>query len=488
MSNAKPDPKASTTLRELIHSKRKRGQMLEALVLARLGRRIVTQERKQFTYDEVSRKALVRYLELMPDDADVRQAQERLPVQSRPVSARVSPVRWLFWGLFILSGVSTAAVIHLYGLPLPEAPVPLAVAPVVIKVPPASRAPLAAAPAPAEVKLPPIVIRAVGDVVLGSNYPQRRLPDEGDKKRIADLHHTLNDADIVVGNLEGVLYDHGKSRKDVSRPGYFAFRMPESYAATLREMGFDVLSMANNHSMDFGLEGMEATKRALLAQGIQPVGVPGAEMVTVTVRNTTVAFLSYSYLTTFTHMDNEAQIKLDIERAKSAAALVMVTVHAGSEGESAAGTPRNDEYFMNEYRGNIRRFAQFAIDAGASAVFGHGPHVVRPYEIYKDKPIFFSLGNFVGYHSLSTKGKLGNSIVAEVRFSPQGKLLGAGVIPLKLDKSGIPAADYSLASLRTLDGLLDKQLEKRPVLELNVRPANDKLAGAQPGQPESPLP
>ena len=66
-----------------------------------------------------------------------------------------------------------------------------------------------------------------------------------------------------------------------------------------------------------------------------------------------------------------------------------------------------------------------------------------PIEVYKDKPIFFSLGNFVGYRSLSTRGKLANSIIAEVRFSPQGKLLGAGVIPLKLDRSGIPEASIT---------------------------------------------
>ena len=483
-----PNLDSSTTLRELIHSKRKRGQMVEAVVLARLGRHILTQAGKQFSYDEVSRMALVRYLDLMPDDAEVREALQRLPVQARPVTHRVRPVRWLLWGLFILSGISTAAVIHLNGLPLPETPMPRYVPPTITRAPAPNPAPVAAAPAPTVVALPPIVIRAVGDVVLGSNYPLYRLPDKGDKKRISDLHHTLNDADVVVGNLEGVLYDSGKSRKDVSRPGYFTFRMPESYAATLREMGFDVLSLANNHSMDFGSAGLDATKRALLAEGIQPVGVPGAEIATVVVRNTRIAFLSYSYLTSFTHMNNEEQIKHDIEHARSVSDLVLVTVHAGSEGESAAGTPENDEYFMNEYRGNIRKFAQFAIDAGASAVFGHGPHVVRPYEIYKDKPIFFSLGNFVGYRSLSTKGKLASSIVAEVRFSPKGKLLGAGIIPLKLDKWGIPTADYSLATLSTLDGLLDKQLEKRPVLELTVRAVNGKLDSLQPGRAESALP
>lgn len=470
------DAHSTTTLRDLIHRKRKSGQLLEALVLARLGRRLVAQPGQRYGHDEVSHHALTRYLELMPEDEQVRQALQQLPRPPVPHGRRVRPLRWLFWGLFVISGIAAAAAIHLQGLPLPEPYVP---EPIVIRVPVPSRAPLAAAVAPVEVTPPPIVIRAVGDVVLGSNYPHPRLPDERDQKRIAELHHTLNNADIVVGNLEGVLLNQGTSRKDVTRPGYYTFRMPESYATTLRDMGFDVLSLANNHAMDFGAEGLQATQRALRAEGIQPVGVPGADVATVTIRGTAVAFLSYSYLTTFTHMDNEEQIRQDIERARQSAPLVMVTVHAGGEGEAAAGTPEREEYFMNEYRGNVRRFAQFAIDAGASAVFGHGPHVVRPYEVYRDKPIFFSLGNFVGYRSFSTQGKLASSIVAEVRFSPDGKLLGAGVIPLKLDKSGIPVADYSLSSLSALDGLLAKQLEKRPVLELK-RPA--AAAGPPSGQ------
>ena len=179
-------------------------------------------------------------------------------------------------------------------------------------------------------------------------------------------------------------------------------------------------------------------------------------------------------LPAFTQLGDEQRISDDIKRARTAADLVVVTVHGGKEGVIAIGAPSGDEYYMSEYRGDILRFAHLAIDSGASAVFGHGPHVVRPYEVYKDKPIFFSLGNFVGYRSLSTRGKLANSIIAEVRFSPKGKLLGAGVIPLKLDRSGIPSVDYSTASLNTLDSLLDEQLDKRPVLELAIRPVVEK--------------
>jgi hypothetical protein len=239
-------------------------------------------------------------------------------------------------------------------------------------------------------------------------------------------------------------------------------------------MGFNVLSVANNHSMDFGVAGFRATKRALLAADIQPSGAPGGDIAILNIRNTKIAFLSYSYLSNMSPMNNDVQVKLDIEHAKQIASIVIVTVHAGGEGEAAGGTPEADEYFMNEYRGNIRKFSALVIDAGASAVFGHGPHLIRPYEIYHGKPIFFSLGNFVGYGSLSKAGKLGSSIVAEVRLTPQGNLVGAGIIPLKMDEFGIPSPDYSSATLATLDGLLDKNLDKQPVLELKVQKADPK--------------
>jgi len=463
-----PSVESSAALRKLIHAKRKNGQVAEALVLTQLGARIARHERISDNRDEMSRMALARYLELMPDDAEVRQLLEQLTQGSVQTPSRSNVRRLLLWALFITCGISAAGAIHLNGLPMLNDP-PLPPVPVVrAKLPPVIQAPVAA-------KEPeittPIVIRAVGDVVLGSNFPRYRLPGINDKKRIASLRQELKSADIVLGNLEGVLSDKGMARKDVSKRGVYAFRMPESYAATLHEMGFDVMSLANNHSMDFGEEGLKSTIRALKAEGVQPMGVPGAEMAIVKVRNTFVAFLNYSYLPAFTQLGDEQRISDDIKRARAAADLVVVTVHGGKEGVAAIGAPSGDEYYKSEYRGDILKFAHLAIDSGASAVFGHGPHVVRPYEVYKDKPIFFSLGNFVGYGSLSTRGKLANSIIAEVRFSPGGKLLGAGVIPLKLDRSGIPSVDYSTASLNTLDGLLDEQLEKNPVLELAMRSA-----------------
>ncbi len=468
-----PSIESSVALRSLIHAKRKNGQMTEALVLARLGVRIAKQERIADDPDEMSRLALVRYLELMPDDEQVREALAQLPPHKPP---RADLRRGLLWALFITGSIFSAAAIHFNGLPELFAPALANVPPITVKAP--SLASASAVPAVKKMieDVTPIVIRAVGDVVLGSNYPKYRLPDDNTKKRIAALHQELSHADIVVGNLEGVLSDHGKSRKDTTKHGLFTFRMPEAYAVTLREMGFDVMSLANNHSMDFGEAGLASTLNALKANGIQPMGVPGAEMPRIKIRNTTVAFLNYSYLPAFARIDDEQRIRSEIKQARASADLVVVTVHGGKEGTIAIGAPDGDEYFMHEFRGDMLKFCHLAIDSGADVVFGHGPHVVRPYEIYKDKPIFFSLGNFVGYRSLSTKDKLANSIVAEVRFSPKGKLLGAGIIPLKLDRSGIPSVDYSAANLDALDSLLAEQLEKRPVLQLATRAAAELSA------------
>lgn len=474
--NKDTDISGSAALRDLIHSRRKSGQLQAALTLAKLGRRIVMQCGGKTKADEISRKTFELYLELTPDDAEVKFALQSLTTQFKPIKNRPNYLRFAFLGALLFTGV-IAVWIQSYGSPfndffLSEPKIAKASTPVVVKPLVTNYSSQASSRASSSVAIAsqkPIVIRAVGDVVLGSNYPRDRLPDDANKKRIADLSQTFKGADIVVGNLEGVLYDQGESRKDISQSGYYAFRMPESYASTLREMGFNVLSMANNHSMDFGVDGLRATKRALLAETIQPSGVPGGDLAVLNIRNTKVAFLSYSYLSNMSSMNNEVQVKSDIERAKQTASIVVVTVHAGGEGEEAGGTPEADEYFLNEYRGNIRKFATLVIDSGANAVFGHGPHLVRPYEVYKGKPIFFSLGNFVGYGSLSKAGKLGSSIVAEVRLNSQGELIGAGIIPLKMDEWGIPSPDYSSKTLATLDGLLDKNLEKQPILELKVQ-------------------
>ena len=153
----------------------------------------------------------------------------------------------------------------------------------------------------------PIVIRAVGDVVLGSDYPEHRLPTAADRQRITALRRELRQP-MWWWQPGGRAVDTGASRKDASKPGLYTFRMPTSYALTLRDMGFDVMSLANNHSMDFRCAGLASTLAALRANGIAPMGVPGAEVATVTVRRTRVAFSTSGYLPAFVRMDDARRI------------------------------------------------------------------------------------------------------------------------------------------------------------------------------------
>ncbi len=470
----------TVSLRAMINQKRRQGQTSEPLLLARLGAQFCRQNKKLKQYDEVSRIIFDRYLEFIPDDQQVRQASAKLLVLS---DRRQKKLPWRFSRMLIIGLIfaagTVAGVFHHYTFnydvatskavdPLPEKQ--SASVGTVIKLSKKSPDKLMKAKQLKPEKPPiikalyidkrPITIRAVGDIVLGNSYHSPRLPGKDEIARITALQKNFAEADIILGNLEGVLLDQGMSRKDISLPGIFSFRMPESYASVLKNIGFDVLSLANNHALDFGEKGLESTVENLSQQGIKPIGVPDAQVAFVRVKNTTVAFLAYSYIPGLNNMGNRKQISNDIKSALRQANLVMISVHAGKEGINAVGMPSGDEYYKGEYRGNIVRFSEYVIDNGASAVFGHGPHVVRPYKIYKGKPIFFSLGNFIGYKTLSTRGNKAFSVIAEVSFSADGKLIGAGVIPLKLNKIGIPAVDYSYANLANLEKLLNKKLKK----------------------------
>lgn len=477
----RPPPQSTSLLRSIISDKRRQGQLAQALALGRIGAELATRPDCAHGPDELSRLALARYLEQAPDDDAVRLALESLPrVKARRPNYRLRQA--LLLGAFAMGGAAYSWAYYFDRLPSanPAAPEVAAMpAPEVPRAPVASQSPLPV-PVAEPVALQPdprqaLVVRAVGDVVLGSDYPVRRLPDEKDKARLLALSSHLLDADIVVGNLEGVLANGGRSFKDLSQPGRFTFRMPENYASLLRAMGFDVLNLANNHAFDFGPAGLDSTVRALEAEGIHAVGAAGAESLILEVKGNRIAFVSFSYLPHFAHLDDEERVRQEVARARAAADLVIVNVHAGREGQQAAGLPDGPEYFKGEYRGDLRKFGRLAVEAGASAVFGHGPHVVRPLEIYRGKPIFYSLGNFVGYRSFSTRGKLGSSIIAEVRFGADGSVQGIGVIPLKFDATGIPVADYSPTTIEGLGGLIDRELAKPPVLDLPVSMLEDSL-------------
>src|SRR5437868_1368477 len=120
----------------------------------------------------------------------------------------------------------------------------------------------------------PITIAAVGDVMMGSPFPNdTRMPPNDGADLLKGVTPILSAADIAFGNLEGPIVDNGTTAK--CRPGStqcFAFRVPTRYGKYLKEAGFDVMSVANNHAGDFGEAGRASTMRVLDEQGIKYAG------------------------------------------------------------------------------------------------------------------------------------------------------------------------------------------------------------------------
>jgi poly-gamma-glutamate capsule biosynthesis protein CapA/YwtB (metallophosphatase superfamily) len=114
-----------------------------------------------------------------------------------------------------------------------------------------------------------ITVAAVGDIMMGTDYPSPKLPGKDGKLLFEESKDTLREADIVFGNLEGPLCDGGSPAKKVKDKDSYVFRTPTSFVKNLVEAGFNVVSLANNHAEDFGSQGMSSTKKALEAVRIK---------------------------------------------------------------------------------------------------------------------------------------------------------------------------------------------------------------------------
>jgi hypothetical protein len=300
-----------------------------------------------------------------------------------------------------------------------------------------------------------IVITAVGDVMLGTTFPDdSALPPKDGADLLAEVTPFLKRGDVVYGNLEGPIVDGGDSAKCRGKKvgTCFAFRVPTHYGKYLKDSGFTAMGLANNHAMDFGLEGRASSRQVLDAMQIAHTGEVGdiARLVVKGKKIGIIAFATYPGAYNFLDLDESLQT---IRSLKAESDMVIVGFHGGAEGATHQHVLESDETFLGEDRGDLRKFTHAAIDAGADLVLGSGPHVVRAMEIYQGKLIAYSLGNFATYGPFNLSAENGLSLILEAHLAMDGTFLRGKAYPVKQEKPGGPKMDPEMKVLPVLRAL-----------------------------------
>lgn len=268
-----------------------------------------------------------------------------------------------------------------------------------------------------------LTLALTGDIMMGTDYPSPQLPPQEGRQLFVEAAPVLTRATVAAGNLEGVMADGGTSTKKLSRSSY-AFRTPSAFAPRLSEAGFDFVSLANNHAFDFGADGAASTRRLLQAEGIAFAGLKDSPNAAVIERDgVKIGFCAFGHNAyTWRHQDLETA-RQAITRLVNECDIVVVSFHGGAEGRNHSRLPYGKETFYGEDRGSLRDFAHFCIDAGADVVFGHGPHVPRAIELYKEHLVAYSLGNFCTPYGISLTGVSGLAPLLELQVTPDGRFL-----------------------------------------------------------------
>ena len=310
-------------------------------------------------------------------------------------------------------------------------------------------------------------IVAVGDIMLGTDYPRAGyLPPGGDcSSLMQDVLPYLSDADVTFGNLEGSFADTlGKAKICRDTMNCYVFRMPVHYIHCIQEAGFDLLSLANNHSGDFGLGGRQNTMKVLDEAGIAYAGLliyPSTVWVHDSVRYGFCAFAPNRGACNLKDTDAAVKIVKDLAARSD---IVIVSIHGGAEGKDHQHVTRQDETYLGYNRGNIYEFAHAVVDAGADLVFGHGPHVTRAIELYSDRLICYSLGNFCTYGRFNLRGPNGIAPIIRTNIGSDGSFISGRIIPVYQAGRGITRPDPEGKVIAKMQQLTLEDFPETPVV------------------------
>lgn len=265
---------------------------------------------------------------------------------------------------------------------------------------------------------------AVGDVMM-DKHARHHIHEHGIEYPFAGVEQELSAHDIAFANLEAPISARGAEQKKWKK---FHFRVHPDHARALTLSGIDVVSLANNHMMDFGEEALLDTVRALDGWGIRHAGAGGnveaaRAPVRMDVKGTEVIFLSYcAFQPSFMHAlderpgvapaDEEAIIE-DVKTFKTPENVVLVSLHWGVQHTDRATAGQ-------------RALARRILDAGADSILGHHPHRPQDVEVYHGKIIAYSLGNFLfGYYNPIYRNNI--ALVLEFRGN---HLTGTRILPV----------------------------------------------------------
>lgn len=313
-----------------------------------------------------------------------------------------------------------------------------------------------------------ITVNAVGDVMLGSVTPKSILPPNNGEEFVEAIGEYLTGADVVFGNLEGSLISDDlkpqKCREESRNAGRcYEFGMPEVLAGSLQKLGFNVLSMDNNHSEDYGLEGYEFTQQKLDELGIR--FAPKQGYTSITLKEKQIAVVAFGYSGNSNSISNLEETKKIISSLKNNFAFIIVSFHGGAEGRNALNINDETEFFLGENRGNVIAFAHTAIDAGADLVIGHGPHVLRAMEIYKNKLIAYSMGNFLTYGNMNISGVTGITAILKTEIDENtGDFLRGKIVPVRQVDRGIPVYDESFEAVDLISNLTTQNFSESNIV------------------------
>jgi poly-gamma-glutamate capsule biosynthesis protein CapA/YwtB (metallophosphatase superfamily) len=342
-----------------------------------------------------------------------------------------------------------------------------------------------------------ITVVATGDLVIHGQLQQPA--GQG------TVYDKLRSADTSFANLEIPFVKEGYPAEKL-----IALKCDPGHAEVLRQIGVDVVTVANNHAVDYGYEGLRMTSQTLDTIGIKHVGIgpnlaKAFEPSIKVIKGVRIAYIGVAttlpngsgagpsrpgvagvrvfskyvvdtvtidespgmapFVETTTYKPDEEVLLGSIRRAKGEADVVLVAIHWGVPYGWVAST-------QEELATYQRPLAHAMINAGASAIFGHHPHVVQGVEIYQGAPIFYSLGNFIFSNSIVTPGdewrtyppysweslqQSFSNIGALAKVSwKDGKVEGCSMIPLTITASGEPVKassgdiDILLGRLRAL--------------------------------------